>query len=217
MKAEINIEVLLKLLKQQSSKKLISNSLEIFKPTKKNIKRQLGLYAVAVFVSVFVGLSYNTKTIMVDTVQTVLDIILALFGIIFTGYALFQALINDELLIRLINNVSKDAHGEDRSKLQETNEEFVHCMMLNILIILLSFLLKVVINSIPDDFLMFEKLIYNNICATMLISIYAYIVISVMWEVKSFIFNLFNLFNAYAGTRVLEIINSEDEDDLGGK
>lgn len=212
MKAEIKIEVLLKLLKNQSSTRLIVNSLKIFKPTKRTLKRQLVLYIVAVFVSIFVGVSYDTKSIMVDTVQTILDIILALFGIIFTGYAFFQALINDELLIRLMKNTSKDGDGEEKSKLQETNEEFIHCMMLNILIILLSFLLKIVVNSIPDDFVIFDKLIYNNICATVLISIYIYIVISVVWEVKSFIFNLFQLFNAYAGTRVLEIYDKNNDD-----
>ncbi len=212
VKAEIKIEVLLKLLKNQSSKNLIFNSLEIFKPTKRNLKRQLILYIVAVFVSVFVGVSYNTKLIMVDTVQTILDIILALFGIIFTGYAFFQALINDELLIRLMKETFKDKDGEEKSKLQETNEEFIHCMMLNILIILLSFLLKIIVNSIPDDFLMFDKLIYNNICATVLISIYIYVVISVVWEVKSFIFNLFQLFNAYAGTRILGMFEKDSDD-----
>ena len=133
MKAEIKIEVLLKLLKNQSSKRLIFNSLEIFKPTKRSLKRQLILYAVAVIVSAFVGVSYDTKSIMVDTVQTILDIILALFGIIFTGYAFFQALINDELLIRLMKDTSKDEGGEEKSKLQETNEEFIHCMMLSLI------------------------------------------------------------------------------------
>lgn len=212
MKAEIKIEVLLKLLKNQSSTRLIVNSLKIFKPTKRTFKRQLILYVISVFVSIFVGASYDTKSIMVDTVQTILDIILALFGIIFTGYAFFQALINDELLIRLMKNTSKDGDDEEKSKLQETNEEFIHCMMLNILIILLSFLLKIVVNSIPDDFVIFDKLIYNNICATVLISIYIYIVISVVWEVKSFIFNLFQLFNVYAGTRVLEIYDKNSDD-----
>ena len=212
MKAEIKIEVLLKLLKNQSSTRLIVNSLKIFKQTKRTLKRQLILYVISVFVSIFVGASYDTKSIMVDTVQTILDIILALFGIIFTGYAFFQALINDELLIRLMKNTSKDGDDEEKSKLQETNEEFIHCMMLNILIILLSFLLKIVVNSIPDDFVIFDKLIYNNICATVLISIYIYIVISVVWEVKSFIFNLFQLFNVYAGTRVLEIYDKNSDD-----
>ena len=183
MKAEIKIEVLLKLLKNQSSTRLIVNFLKILKPTKRTLKRQLILYVISVFVSIFVGASYDTKSIMVDTVQTILDIILALFGIIFTGYAFFQALINDELLIRLMKNTSKDGDDEEKSKLQETNEQFIHCMMLNILIILLSFLLKIVVNSIPDDFVIFDKLIYNNICATVLISIYIYIVISVVWEV----------------------------------
>ena len=215
MKAEINIDVLQKLLKGQTSGKLILEALSIFKISKKNWKQQLCLYIISLIVALVVGVSKSTVSVIVDSAQLILDIILALFGIVFTGYALFQALINNELLIRLLCDTSKDAKNEEKSKLQETNETFVKCMLLNVVAIIVSLLLRITISCVPDDFLVFKELMYNNITAAFLISIYFYFVITIVWEVKSFVFNIFQLFNAYAGTRVLEIFdnnsNSMDE------
>ncbi len=215
MKAEINIDVLQKLLKKQTSGKLILEALEVFKISKKNWKQQLCLYSISLSVSLVVGISQSTVGVVVDSAQLILDVILALFGIVFTGYALFQALINNELLIRLLCDTNKDEKEEEKSKLQETNETFVKCMLLNILAIMVSLLIRIIISCVPDDFLVFKELVYNNITAAFLISIYFYFIITIIWEVKSFVFNIFQLFNAYAGTRVLKIFenNSNNMDE----
>ena len=215
MKTEINIDVLQKLLKGQTSGKLILEALNIFKISKKNWKQQLCLYIISLVVALVVGVSKSTVSVVVDSTQLILGIILALFGIVFTGYALFQALINNELLIRLLCDTSKDAKNEEKSKLQETNETFVKCMLLNVVAIIVSLLLRITISCVPDDFLVFKELMYNNITAAFLISIYFYFVITIVWEVKSFVFNIFQLFNAYAGTRVLKMFenNSNNMDE----
>ena len=102
-----------------------------------------------------------------------------------------------------------EALEEEKSKLQETNETFVKCMLLNIVAIIVSLLLRIIISCIPEDFVVFKKLEYNNITAAFLISLYFYFIITIIWEVKSFVFNIFQLFNAYAGTRVLKIFEDD--------
>lgn len=146
MKAEINIEVLLKLFEKQKSGKLVLNSLEIFKMTKENCKKQICLYLIALIVAMYVGMVPLTVQVLASSIQTIIDIILALFGVVFTGYAFFQALINNEFLIRLVKDVNIK---KEKCKLQETNEMFVECMILNLLSILISLILKIVVESIP--------------------------------------------------------------------
>lgn len=211
MKAEIDIDVIMRLLKPQSSNKLIKKSLEVFKTSKDSRKKQICLYVISIMVATFVGISKETVSVMVDTTQAVLDVMLGLFGIVFTGYAFFQALINKELLIRMVINVSNYDKEGAKSKLQETNESFVECMMLNLIAIIVSLLLKIIINSMPEDFIFFSKLEVNNIVATFFISLYFYFILIIIWEVKSFVFNVFQLFNMHAGTRVLELFNDKDE------
>lgn len=210
MKAEINIEIIARLLESQSSKKIIKNALNVLKISKKSYKKQGCIYFVCLITSVFVGVSYNTKVVMVDSIQMILDVMLGLFGIVFTGYAFFQALINKELLIRMLANLSEEDDAGTKSKLQETNESFVECMMLNLLSIIISMLLKIIVSSMSDDFLLFEDIIIDNIVASALISFYFYFILTIVWEVKSFIFNVFQLFNLHAGTRVLELFEDDE-------
>lgn len=102
---------------------------------------------------------------------------------------------------------------QEKSKLQESNESFVECMMLNLLAVIISLLLNIIINSISNDFLMFDEKIFNDSLAITLMSFYFYFILTIIWEVKSFIFNIFQLFNAYAGTRVLKLTDKNTDND----
>lgn len=210
MKAEINLDIVLKLFNKTTSNKVLKNAIKVFKTTNDNLRQQIILGCIALTMAIFVGVSKETVKIMVDSIETIISIVLSLFGIIFTGYAFFQALLNNELLIRLIVDTFTDKNcGEEKSRLQESNESFVGCMMLNILAIFASLVLKIIISCIPEDFLLFERLIYNNVLATFGIGIYFYFIITIVWEMKSFVFNIFQMFNAYAGTKVLNLFKQD--------
>ena len=142
-----------------------------------------------------------------------IDIMLGIFGIVFTGYTFFQALMNKQLLVRMLSNNSEDNEDKTKSKLQETNESFVEYMMLNLISIIVSLLLKIILSSIPAEFVAFSKMLTNNIIATLLISLYFYFILTIIWEVKSFIYNVFQVFNMHAGTRVLELFDDDDKDE----
>lgn len=198
--------VIERLLKPKSSKKIISSSFKLFKFTKKNRRERIILLFCAFIPAALVGASVNTVEVFVEAIQTILDVVLAIFGIVFTGYSFFQALINDELLIRMIDDTVNNEDGEEISKLQETNELFVKCMMLELFSILLSLTLKIVVSCIDKNFSLFNQVWKNNMLAISLIYIYFSIIAIVLWEIKSFIFNVFQLFNAYAGNKVVEAI-----------
>ena len=57
--------------------------------------------------------------------------------------------------------------------------------------------------------MLFERLIYNKVLATFGIGIYFYFIITIVWEMKSFVFNIFQMFNAYAGTKVLNLFKQD--------
>lgn len=206
MKGEIDISVIQRLVTPKSSKKIIFSALKVFKITRKNFRERTILLIFAFIPAVFVGVTSGTQAALSDATQTILDVVLAMFGIVFTGYSFFQALINQELLIRMVENTTKNEKGEEISKLQETNESFVECMILVLFSILLSLLLKIIASCIDEKFNLFNQVWKNDVLAVILIYIYFSIIAIVLWEIKSFIFNVFQLFSAYAGTEVLEII-----------
>lgn len=207
------MEAVQELLRNKSSKSIMVSSFNVFKMKKENRTKQIILYIVALIPSILIGISVQTVGVLTDSLQTILEVVLALFGIVFMGYSFFQALINRELLIRMIQETTYDESNEkEKSKLQETNESFVECMMLNLCSIMLTLLLKIVVSCIPENFQLFHRLEYNNFAAVILISVYFYIIAIVIWEVKSFVFNIFQLFNVYAGTRILGLFKKDDKE-----
>ena len=152
---------------------------------------------------------WETVNIFSESCETILNVVVAMFGTVFTGYSFFQALISEELLVRMVNDTTKDCKGDEKSKLQETNETFIECMMLELFTILISLLLKIIISCVNPEFLLFNQMWKNNTMASILIFVYFYIVAIVLWEIKSFIFNVFQLFNIYAGVKIVGIVKKE--------
>lgn len=212
MGGEINLESVEKLLKKRTSKQVVFSSFRVFKWTKKTRKQNAIICILSLIPSIFIGISPNTQTIFGDSCQTILEIIVGMFGVVFTGYSFFQALINKELLVRMIQSESIGDNGETKTKLQETNEAFVECMMLDLIFIFVSLFLKIVVACIPEDFLLFSTVWMSNLTAILGLFIYFYCIIVVFNEVKSFIFNVFQLFNIYAGTRVIQLFKDQNKD-----
>ena len=207
---EINVDLLEKMLEPQTSSTILIKSLDNLRPTKKDWKK-VGLICLASAVpAVLVGCSKDTVVIFRDSIEKINDVLLAIFGIVFTGYVFFQALINNELLIRMINDKVKKKDREI-SKLQETNEEFVYLMMMCTVSIIFNLFLLLCFRAIPDDFTVLKDGTYNDIIATILLCVYFSCSFYIMWEIKSFIFNIFQLFKLHAGTRLIEIINGEND------
>lgn len=198
-----NVEKLAKV--GTSNKKMIS-ALNMFKPTKKNRKKYLCIIFICLIPASLTGFSTDTVSIFSASLDTICNVTLALFGIIFTGYAFFQALINDELLLNMLEE-NNDEKSE--SKLQETNESFVELMMIYVVSIIFLWILKVSILAIPEDLILWENIVLSNFVAGILVEIYYVFNVFILWETKSFIFNVFQLFNAHAMARVIEMLKED--------
>ena len=135
---------------------------------------------------------------------------LAMFGIIFTGYAIFQAILNEKMLVKMVENTVKTKGGEE-SLLQNTNKSFVGLMMLVIVLIAISFLLKVSIGNFPSDFVLFNYKRVNEYLSIFFITIYFSYTFTILYEMKCFVFNIAQLFNAYSGARIIEILERRND------
>lgn len=212
LKQEIRIDMVEKLLQHTSSDELIENTKKILIPEKKEKNKYIGTIIVCIILSACIATSKDTVDIFIDTVQCINDIILALFGIVFTGYALFQALIGKEMLRRMINSTVGEG-DEEKSKLQEANELFAEVMTLDFMCVIANVILIIVGKCIPSDATLFQTMWLNNLLAGLGIGIYFYIVALTLLEVKSFIYNMFQWFNFHAGTRLLELMNQENNEE----
>lgn len=208
----IKLDNVYKLLKPLSSNQIILDAAKMFLPKWKSKTVYLMAFLMAVIPAYLMSISEWTVVIFKDAVQLMNDIILALFGIVFTGYALFQALIGEEMLIRMINTV-ESTDREEKSKLQESNELFAKVMMMEFICIVISVLIILILSCIPETFNFFDNAFINEIVAGFGICLYLYISFVALFEIKSFIFNIFQLFNFHAGTRVMEILKNNQNND----
>lgn len=210
MKKQIDVEVLDNLLKKRSSTSIFLEALIEISPCKVGFARFFIIAFVSLMPSILMAWKIDTIPLFLKAVEIFNTVTIGLFGIVFMGYAFFQALINDDLLIRLLNT---KINGNDKeSKLQESNEYFAKVMMLYIVEIIINILILITLGSVGDYFyLPFLKNSVNNTIAFFLIGAYLNFALNVVWEMKSFVFNLFQLFNSHAATKAFELMKKDSE------
>lgn len=199
------------MLKNESSERKLLTSFYVFIPTKNNWKEKIIMYVICLFIAYLTSHSYNTVELFNNVCNVMLDVFIALFGIIFTGFIFFQALLNDELLVMLITTSTKKK-SMGKSKLEEVNTNFVYLMMLYITAIIVSLILTIIMPCISKDFAMFSNIKLCNFLAWMLTSIFYIFSAELLWRVLSFIHNIYQLFNAYAVSRINNLVDIEDDD-----
>lgn len=209
---DFNDNAIEKLLQSEPSEKLLLKAFKGLKVQKKDRKSRGVLIIICFVFGSIIGIHLNTVSIFRECVDSILNVLLGFFGVIFTGYALFQAFMNKKLLIQLLQDIAKDK-DEEKTRLQDINENFVYLMLLYIVAIIASLLVKIVLFCVSDNFLYFRSLIVNNVVAVIAITIYFIFTGIILWRTISFVSSIFYLFNMYAVAQLLEILDDESSHD----
>lgn len=153
--------------------------------------------------------SNNTLNSIKEIVGMTNGIIMAMFAILFTGYALFQALINRNSLKVLFLGKSKN----NRILFLEYNLYFFAVCILYVALISINYIVSFLITTIGASGINSE--IDENLRTVALrffAYVYLYINLFAITEIKSFIYNLFQCFNISAMSTMIEAMRSYDDD-----
>ena len=209
LKQEVEPNIIEKMFQPISSNTILFDTLKMFVPKWK----EKGTYIISGMLSIIpaflAATSPFTVEIFRDLVQMVRDVALAMFGIVFSGYAIFQALIGKEMLIRMLKNTIGEGKQE-KSRLQETNELFVKTMMMQFVCIITSVVLTLLLICIPNEFTLLKNRYWNELLAFCGMFLFIYISFITLLEIKSFVFNIFQWFNFHAVARLMEMLNDEN-------
>lgn len=208
--SNIKEEVINNILKSSRSEKLFIRALNVYKLNKQNIGEKSTIFLLCTIISIVLGISVNTVSLVTNSVSVLLNVFLTLFGIVFTGYAIFQTLLSDRLIINLFEDTIVDSNKIEKSKIQETNENFVCLMMLFIFGIIVNLFLNIIMPVIPIDYCLFDNIVICNFIASVLIDVLLYFMSIIIWRMVSFIGNIFHLFNAYSVARLIEALNKDE-------
>ena len=205
MKVEkLNIENIEKLLHFEPSEKIFIRAIKGLRAKKEDIHQRWIIRIICLILGLIVGFNHDTVRIYQDSVEFSTDMLLAFFGIIFTGYSLLQAFMNKKMLIQLLIDEKKEDNGETKSRLQDINENFTYLMTNILAYIIGSLVIRTIITCMPDDFCVFSNATINSFCAAILIIIYYDFTGIILCRIVSFLTSIYHLFNIYAVTRLTE-------------
>lgn len=169
----------------------------------------LGFFFIIIFITQKFLLYPKVKaiSILADITVNLNTIMIPVFAVIITGYAIFQALSNGGTLIRMI----AINHEGKLDKFSTYNLYFYSLSLIYLGIIILNFLLLVTFKYMPTNWsLDFITNSINEYIAAFLITFYLILNLNFLIEIKSFIYNLFQIFITNGFSAAIEHIDNEE-------
>lgn len=202
---------LLKKSKTNTKNKTIKNSIKLLLPSKDSVILIIIFCIISTILGILIGFDNNTISLFRNIVKGINNIILVILGINFTGYALFYSMASGETHLNLLSNSTK-CKNETTSIFDFYNTYFFGLNTLYLFAILFNFLLHSLINILPTDFVVPIDLLICNIIATILIISYLIIMIWLIIEFSSSIYNLYRCFNINASTEAVKFLEKKEDE-----
>ena len=169
------------------------------------IKGMRWQWGISIFISIAIaipiGISQETVRVFSETVDMLNNLFVAFIAMQMGAYALFQALLSDQLIWEIYKNVNM---------IDEANNSFLGVMLLFWFGIMLDIVLLIVLKIIPGDMLLFKKIWVNNVVAIILVIVYLIFHIRVLFEVRNFAINLYQVFVAYNKISILKSLEDKN-------
>ncbi|MCY7913499.1 MULTISPECIES: hypothetical protein [Bacillus] len=196
-----------------NSNQLFKASLGLFKNSKNRLKLLfIVLVGLFLFLKLILFKATSAIEIISDLTVNVNTIIIPVFAIIVTAYAIFQALVSDQTMITLITV----NHEDKGSKFKVYNLYFFGVAVSYLFLIILNFLLMFIFKYMPTHwYITFWSKDTNEYISAFLISLYISLVLYFLVEMKSVIYNLFQVFVTHAASNAIKHLNDSDQNNKG--
>lgn len=156
-------------------------------------------FIISIVFSVLISFNSETVLYVKEIIEFFNGVAIDVFAIIFTGYALFQAIMGKKMLRNLM---MKNENGDTYLKI--SNDYFLNIMMLYFVEIIINIILTIVLKTVASDFTVFTCMILNNVACSILLFLYFYYCMYTLLETKNFIFNVYQILNIYAASEIKE-------------
>jgi hypothetical protein len=205
-----NIEDLLKL-KNHNSFSLFVKSLPLFYLSSTRLKFLISTFVILFFIIKHLLFPSNLAiNIIYEITVIVNNVMLPIFAVIITGYAIFQALVNGKTTMLTLISVK---HNNTNTKFEVYNLYFYGISIWYLFIIIFNFILSIIFKFLPREWsIYYLSKSVNEIISAMMISVYITIIVNFLIEMKSFIYNLFQVFITNASSTSIDYLQQNDKD-----
>ena len=154
-----------KLREKTSSSEVFRNALrKILYPNKKNIIRKIIFLFIEIMIGTIIACQMDTIELTRQVIDVFITILLALIAIVFTGYAFFQALVNDKMLVALLSVDSEEGN------LIGSNKYFTEVMIFQVGCLLLDMLIMIFMITLPQYWNLFNNAYLNVVLSIILLT-----------------------------------------------
>ena len=193
------------LIDKRDIQRIVKESVKEIEFTSKNRWQYIISGILAFLTSILIAWNYATVTIFNDVVDVFIDVGLALVAMILGSYSIFQALMNENMVLTIIKT--------DVNLLKNANKTFVNLVILYISSILGNILLSIVLKIIPSDFLLWNNVLLSNLIAAFLLFFYMMYHFLIIIEIIIFAINLYRMFCVYNTLHALEAFTKDQENE----
>lgn len=162
-------------------------------------------FIIGLSIAFAIGFSQETVILFDDAVNIFNNLFVAFIAMEMGAYALFQALLSKKLILEL-HNIGKKL---DRNMLDDSNSSFLGMILLFWFGIIINVVIIIILKIIPDNWLVSNNMLVNNILASLLMTLYFCFCLRVLFEVRNFAINLYMVFTASNKTDLLEALEED--------
>lgn len=192
----------------QPAKKLISFAIKEIQPNKKNWFGFVLSVFLGTLVAIIIGFSPKTVNLFVDTLKTLINIQLGLFGCIFAVYSIILAFLSDSFMKKLAKILIK----ENQSALTQYTTYYESVLFLYFINVGLTGILLILCNCLPTDFRLTSNWVFDCALASFLMIVYFSFSFRVFYEIKSTIYNTIVLFRASIAYKFISFMDESNSD-----
>lgn len=185
------------------------NSIQELLPNKKNWFGLVFCVSIGSVLAYIIGYAENTVALTIQTCDILFSVQLSIFACIFAVYSIFLAFLSDSYIKKLLNINS----GNGTSYLKVSTSYFESALFVYFIAIILSLVLKLFLACMPNDYVLTQSNLANNLLATVLLFIYYSFSLRVIYELKSIIYNTILLFRTSLAYKIISFAEEDRKDE----
>ncbi len=206
MKSDKYFATVEKLIRAESSDEMIKTAIKKLLPNKDDYLTSVFSFFLALIFALLIGMSNDTREIALTTSETLLNIILAIFGCVFTVYSIIIAVSSDQF-IKLLSGID----GKKDSALVEQFSYFEYALFIYFVDLVNTSIFILVLKCIPGNFMLFQDRNLNNVTAILGLLVFYGFSFRSLFELKSTIRNTIILFRLSIAEKNLKFIEEEQK------
>jgi predicted neutral ceramidase superfamily lipid hydrolase len=194
------------------SSKMLLNSLKRLIPNKNDHMSFIISIILSIILSIVICLHSNIIQLALPTFETILQIMIAIFGCIFTAFSIIIAVSNDAFLRLLSTSETKrNDSNKSNSQLVEYISYFESILYIYFFGLIVTGFIILFLKCIPNCFSLAINFYTKKLIAIILLSIYYTLAFRILLELKSTIGNTVGLFRLSLANKNLDFY----EDSIG--